>query len=469
MIYFERANAEIKNNWISKLTTFLISLLLSTYTVNASAHSPLTLSEDCRTLQRSTGEPFFYLGDTAWELFHRLSREEADLYLRNRAEKGFTVIQAVVLSEIKGLTVPNAYGELPLVDNDPAKPNEAYFAHVDYIIRRANELGLVVGLLPSWGRYWRDGDALIFTPENARAFGQFLGARYRTADVIWILGGDSNVRTPSERANIDALAEGLNSGDGGNHLITFHPRGPGLSSSQVKDASWLDFYMNQSSHGAQNLDNGLYAERDRALTPVRPTIDGEPRYEGIPVGFYNQGSNPQLRFTDDDVRQAAWWAALAGAAGHTYGNNNVWQMWAPGREPALGANVSWSQALDHPGAFQMGHLRRFMEEHHFEALIPDQALIIDGPRSGPSKLRAARGPNGRSIIVYSPRGEPVTLDLGNIRTARHTQSWFDPRYGVSYLFRTEQSMGVQTFIPPSAGEGQDWVLVIEELIEQPSL
>jgi hypothetical protein len=75
------------------------------------------------------------------------------------------------------------------------------------------------------------------------------------------------------------------------------------------------------------------------------------------VGFYNVGAAPALRFDDYDVRLAAYRALLAGAAGHTYGNNNVWQMWAPGRPPQLGADTPWYEALDHPGAFRMGHLR----------------------------------------------------------------------------------------------------------------
>ena len=215
------------------------------------------------------------------------------------------MIQAVALAELRGLDEPNAYGELPLVERDPAQPNDAYFAHIDHVVARANALGLTVGLLPSWGRYWRDGGSQIFTAQSARSYGRFLGQRYRDAGVIWILGGDSNVRSANERAIIDAMARGLREGDGGRHLITFHPRGPGLSSVQVRDADWLDFYMNQSSHAARDLDTGLYVEHDRALTPRRPVIDGEPRYEGIPVGFYNEGHDPRLRFDDDDARQAA--------------------------------------------------------------------------------------------------------------------------------------------------------------------
>jgi hypothetical protein len=443
----------------------LAAAIISATPVSAQkAQEAIRISNDMRHLERADGRPFFYMADTAWALFHRLDREQADRYLRDRAEKGFSVIQAVALSELNGLVEPNAYGDLPLTDLNPSKPNEAYFAHVDHVVRRANELGLVVGFLPSWGRYWRDGDTQIFDTKNAETYGRFLGQRYRDADVIWILGGDSNIRSKNERAIVDALANGLRSGDGGKHLITFHPRGPGMSSAQVSDAPWLDFYMNQSSHAAADLDTGLYVEHDRAVQPKRPVIDGEPRYEGIAVGFYNQGHDPRLRFDDDDVRQAAWWAVLAGAAGHSYGNNNIWQMWQPGRDPAIGANRPWYVALDDPGARQMGYLRRLMEENHFETLEPRQDLIIDGPRDGPAKIRAATTNGGSIILVYTPRGEPFTLDLGALRPGKdnmHSQAWFDPRYGVSYAFRTEQSQGIQSFVPPSRGPGKDWILVLK--------
>ncbi len=101
------------------------------------SHGRLVVSENRRFLVFEDGTPFFYLGDTAWELFHRLDREQADYYLENRASLGFTVIQAVVLAEENGLIDPNPYGEVPLYDLDPARPNEAYFEHVDYIINRA--------------------------------------------------------------------------------------------------------------------------------------------------------------------------------------------------------------------------------------------------------------------------------------------------------------------------------------------
>ena len=111
----------------------------------------LKVADNQRYLVYADGTPFFWLGDTAWELFHRLDREEAELYFSDRAEKGFTVIQAVILAEQDGLNTPNPYGEKPLQNNDPTKPNEKYFQHVDDLLKIAEKHGLLIALLPTWG------------------------------------------------------------------------------------------------------------------------------------------------------------------------------------------------------------------------------------------------------------------------------------------------------------------------------
>ena len=198
------------------LPRFFVTLLLATGVLWHARPAParaadapdgpdLRVSDNHRFLVKADGSPFFYLGDTAWELFHRLNRDEADLYLKDRADKGFTVIQAVVLAEYGGLTEPNAYGDLPLTGNDPAKPNEAYFKHVDYVVDKAASLGLYVGMLPTWGdkvnKKWGQGPE-IFTAGNAVVFGEFLGKRYKDKPVIWILGGDRPVENDNHMADL---------------------------------------------------------------------------------------------------------------------------------------------------------------------------------------------------------------------------------------------------------------------------
>lgn len=156
---------------MNKFRLFLILCVTSSI-----ATAQLQVSSNKRYLQTADGKPFFWLGDTAWELFHRLTREEAEKYLKNRADKGFTVIQAVALAELDGLHDPNPYGEISLENDDPAKPREAYFQHVDFIIRKAEELGLHIGLLPTWGdKVFKDRWGMgpeIFNVDNVRVYGK---------------------------------------------------------------------------------------------------------------------------------------------------------------------------------------------------------------------------------------------------------------------------------------------------------
>ena len=305
----------MKKNFV----VFILMFACAAVVVPADAQT-LRISDNHRYIVRGDGTPFLYLGDTAWGLFSRLKRNEADYYLKDRAEKGFTVIQALVLGFGK-----NTYGDFSLEENNPEKPNEAHFKHVDYIVDMADELGLTIGMLPTWGFHWM-GNHAIFTPDNAYSYGKFLGTMYRGKPIIWILGGDENVRNENERAIIEELARGLGDGDAGEHLITFHPRGTGLSSDYFHTAEWLDFNMYQSSQAANDHDNGLFAENDYKLNPPKPTMDGEPQYETIPISFYFEGFNHMVRFDDYDCCQAAYWSLLAGVCGHTYGNNSVFQF-----------------------------------------------------------------------------------------------------------------------------------------------
>jgi hypothetical protein len=258
------------------------------------------------------------------------------------------------------------------------------------------------------------------------------------------------------------MALGLKEGDGGAHLITYHPRGPGRSAEFLHQAEWLDFNMCQSSHGAHDHDNGLFIDHDYALEPPKPTVDGEPHYETMPVGFYYRDVSRYDRFDDYDARQVAYWALMSGACGHTYGHNCIWQMWTPERKPYLWANIPWYESLDHPGAFQMGFVRRLFQSRPFQELVPDQGMILDGPASGGAKIRAARSINGTFAFIYSPRGESFTLDKRVFKARRVKEFWYDPRYGCTYYFHTTANASFQTYTPPTSGRGNDWILILED-------
>ena len=137
-----------------------------------SFRGPIHVSQDGRYFIDSHGNPFFWLGDTAWPLFAEYTPENAKRYLLSRADLGYTVIQAVLAwgggtgFETRS-PAPNALGWVPWLDGDPATPNEAYFQNVDALVEFAVQHGLVLGMLPTWGYYVNDVHTI--TVENANA------------------------------------------------------------------------------------------------------------------------------------------------------------------------------------------------------------------------------------------------------------------------------------------------------------
>lgn len=423
-------------------------------------HGKLKVSENKRFLVFEDGAPFFYLGDTGWELFHRLNKEQTEKYLENRREKGFTVIQAVALAELDGLNTPNAEGNKPLIDNDPLKPNEAYFSHVDWVIKKAGEKGIFIGLLPTWGdkvdKKWGKGPE-IFNKENGFKYGQWIGNRYKDfINIIWIIGGDRDGGGKNKEI-WNAIAMGVKSSDN-NHLMTFHPGGERSSSDWFHESDWLDFNMVQTGHGQRSY--AVYKKmiiHDYELKPVKPCFDGEPRYEDHPVNW-----NPTALgwFDDADVRQAMYWDLFSGGFGHTYGCHPIWQMMAPGREAVGLARHNWYDVIDLPGSWDLIHARRLMESRPFISRVPDQSLIINGYFPETDYVVATRGEG--YAMVYIPTGRDASIQLDKIGAKTISAWWFDPRSGEAKLSGTMPGTGVKVFSTPTKGRGNDWILVLDD-------
>ena len=136
-------------------------------------------------------------------------------------------------------------------------------------MRRANELGLAMGLVATMGEHvkrrpgserFKERDEQIFDVQNAHRFGELLGARYRDDCVMWLLGGDRN---PSDEdiAIWDSMADGLKAGSDQRHLVSYHSSGGHSSSEYFHHKDWLDFNTVQSRH--QSRDANYRADQPR--------------------------------------------------------------------------------------------------------------------------------------------------------------------------------------------------------------
>lgn len=439
------------------------------------SHGDLQVSPDGHFLVHADGTPFFYLGDTCWELFHRMTREEAEKYLENRRARRFTVIQAVALSELNGLKTSNAYGDLPLVGLDPTKPDVTegsrandfiaydYWDHVDWIIDKAAEKGLYIGLLPTWGdkvlKRWGNSP-VIFDSLNAAVYGNWISERYQDKpNIIWILGGD---RAP-EFDGVDykpiwrAMAKAIKDVDS-RHLMTYHTWGKTSTSQWFQNDEWLDFNMLQSGHYQHDYPNWQQITHDYHLEPAKPCFDGEPNYEDIPVA----GNPDNGWFNAWDARKAAYRSLFAGAFGHTYGCNDIWQLWLPGRTSSMHPRTPWPVAMQLPGAYQMTHVRALMESRPMLERVPDQSLIVSDNPVNAGHIRATRARNGSYAMIYLPRGGKITVDLGKLTGNCVIAWWFNPVNGTVVRIGEFTDKTETEFKTSFNGPENDRVLVLDD-------
>jgi hypothetical protein len=464
------------------------------------------VSENGRCLVDDDGAPFFYLADTAWGLLHAPTFEEVEHYLRVRKEQGFTVIMPVIVWALE--RDESRHGK-PFVDGDPTKPNEPFFRHVDRVFESANALGLVVAPLPSWGTYVVPGPHAVITPENAAAYGEFLGRRYRDRDLVWVLGGDRNPlpgdpskippwRVAGWRAWSDdptvgderhlaswrAMAAGIAAGDGGRHLKTYHPTAVHSSAEWLHEEPWLDFNMWQTSTWLE-IDYCRSLLEDYARVPAKPFLDGETRYENSHRYFSTRGGAPAgVRMTPRRVRQAAYYAFLCGAMGHTYGCRDVWPFHVPSDRPVdRDSDTHWREAIRFPAAEQMRHLRCLLTDYPWHRLVPERDgegrinqqqagrlarpeptpaphLVVRGSGDGDLRVQAAVADDGSFALAYLPETMRLTLDLGRLAGSPVEAWWFDPTTGEYRFAQRFAQHGALTLQAPRGLDDRDHVLAL---------
>ena len=411
-------------------------------TVVAGSIFPLRDERGQRCLVDFTGRPFMLHGDTAWSLLVQLKREDAERYLEDRHRRGFNTLLVNLIEHKYAVKAPrNAYGEPPFIEQENfARPNEKYFAHVDWVLTRATQLGFLVLLTPSYLGY-EGGDQGWYSDmrdsgaATLHAYGRYLGMRYRNfKNIVWMDGGDF---APPQRDLFQAIVDGVRETNP-EALHSFHAaRGISARAYLGNGAQWLGLNTIYTD------ENGVVAAAlaEYAASSL-PFFLVEARYEG-------EGA------TEAVVRAQAYQAMLSGACGQLLGNKPVW-----------GFDAGWERALDSQGARSMTQMRPLMEKFQWRQMRPaPDGFIGEGAGTGGDHVAAAISMDGRRIVVYIPSSRNIAIDAAKLAGSKTTAQWIDPANAKSEppkALQTGSDSRMRLSPPGQNSSGyNDWLLVLE--------
>jgi len=451
----------------------------------------LSVSGNNRYLVTAAGEPFFWMGGTAWGMSEWLIREDVDIYLDNRAEKGFTLVQVCLFwgkreeDPVRFTVNPiNAYRHKAFIEvngkpdpgqpwvikgGSPQNPND-YWDHVDYIIQAAAEKNLIIAVLPVWGRRYVNAthpphSEAVFSKNSMRSYGEFLGKRFMAySNIIWVLGGD--VKADAGGDFLDhyrSMAEGIIAGITGETvswdevsplwdeaLMTYHPDGTPLKNSSLwfHDDPWMDFNMIETHRSRDKVYQAV--QQDYVLAdPVKPTVMGEPDYEG---------SRPNMVTAGIHMRRQAFFSFFGGAAGFTYGG----KIDHDGNGPLWSPYNNWKKMLDMEGARSMTNIKSFCLEQLWPDWTPVQNIVISNEGEGELQKVSVFNMQKNICMVYFPNNSSASLELSSYfeKTEEINLQWYNPASD-TYAEESERAIKDGELIVSPPNNWQDAILILE--------
>ena len=440
------------------------------YSVGGSPVYPVKISSsNPRILVDQNNVPFLMVGDSPQSLMVNLSATNAAFYVADRATNGFNTLLVDAICTTYTFGRPNASlldGTLPFTNTiaggfyDLTSPNPAYFAYVDSIINLCASNGIQVMLDPIETGGWLT-TMLTNGTANCRAYGQYLGNRYKNfPNIIWSSGNDfQNWSNAANDAVVLAVASGIKDYDP-NHLQTIELEF--YISSSLDDPNWAPIVgLNAAYTYSPTYAEVLHAYNQSSTIP---TFMVEANYEYETNALTDGGSTRILRMQE-------YWTMLSGASGQLYGNRY-----------AVGFPSGWQNYLDSPGVTQLQYMANLFGSRAWYKLVPDQTHVFvtggygqfasSGYITGNNYVTAAFVPGGLLGMAYLPQGGTITVAMTNLQS-NITARWFDPSANTftNIAGSPFSNTGTQNFTSPgSNGAGDpDWVLVLEATGDPPTL
>lgn len=410
--------------------------------------------------QYQDGTPAFLFGDTHWRLFcskdeKRLNRQTVRHYLDVRAAQKFNYVHADVLGYVAKPSALNEGGPAFLAQGQRT-PNPAYFQEVDARLRYANERGITIGLIFSWGQ--GDVSWKTFADDDARLrYARYLTARYAAFDVVLIVSGEWQFM--KERKDLFLkLGDATRAADPHGRMIAIHP-GPGIESNgDLAAAPWMSFGEYLQAYQVGPNKEASDADRDKLRRYVlgfrkngKPVVNSEYAYF-LRDRNLDGKTDKEHSHTRDSFRRASWMMPMAGAYfvtgfGTTYFGGD--------RDPGP---FDVDAAKNDPAEADLGHLKAFFEALEWWRLAPADALVST---DSPGVAYCLAADDARTYVVYASGAAHVKLDIGRREAGagKLTVRRYDPREGRFEDAPDADAKAPVEFTPP---DRQDWVFLVRE-------
>ena len=430
-------------------------------------HGFLRISDNHRHFVHADGTPFFWLGDTHWQMpdTERVDACNHPEHAGAPCPHGGQFQHLVADRKARGFTVYQTYPSA--TDSHwwaaPWEIQPDRFRDVfDVQMNHLADQGFVIAL--GCGHF---NNSIQIPAVDLCRFARYLVARYGAHPVVWITCQEMNA--PAEmngqaanRPEVwQAVAREIDRADGYRHPHSAHQWVLDVATRPLGEEPWHHWFALQGGHRNSGLTTQARYAGYQRFEPRRPLIETEAMYEWVDCGGVNSTA---------DARQSAWKALLCGSAGYTYGAAGIWALkwdsadthWKEYNHAISG----WAAGLALPGAAQMTVLKTFFTALPWTALTPCFGDPAWAEWTDPERCVLARV--GNHLYLAYCYGETSTGILKGLDpVVPYSAGWIHPCTGNSTViaegFQTSDGRWTVPLKPPG-----DWVLRVESDLFQAS-
>ena len=434
------------------------------------------------------GTPFFYLGDTHWNMYQEEfdspgphagntgAKSHFKYIVDKRIEQGFTVYQ----SEPIGTKADLADGELSAADASYFAKNDRYY---QYIAEK--------GLVHANAEFFfcsSMSEALMEDEQYLEAISRYWVARYSAYPVMWTLAQEADNDFYRERGDQKIydftnnpwvkIAEYIHKYDAYAHPLSCHQEnavfttvtGAGSSEPSRDNGGKSAFYDEDvTSRTGHNWWAAQWSPNIAGQDSGRTARD---YWESDKVAINYEGRYCNLWTKDTGARMQSWISMLDGFAGVGYGAADIWLYNGTydmnttsndGLDTITPADKAtrWSEAVEFESAWQQGIMRRFFERFDWWNLTPD----LDSKNLfKPDRSYAAAASVGNEtyvVYLYMQSTKSGTV-LGLAENAAYEAEWFDPRTGKDIEIGEIEPDSDGMWKAPEKPTAEDYVLFLKK-------